>query len=118
VILIGCDLSAIGAVKWLVDELYQRKSAIEVLVNNAGFAELGKFALPSVDRKINMLSLNVLALTELSRRLLPNMIQAKRKGIINVASTTAFQPGPNMAVAVYFASKLMHFRSSNRSLKS
>jgi len=103
VTVIGCDLSAIGAVKWLVEELDRRQLAIEVLVNNAGFGELGKFAELSVDRQVNMLGLNVVALTELSRRLLPNMLQANRGGMINVASTAAFQPGPNMAV--YFASK-------------
>ena len=103
VTVIGCDLSAIGAVKWLVEELDRRELGIEVLVNNAGFGELGKFADLSVDRQVNMLGLNVVALTELSRRLLPSMLHANRGGMINVASTAAFQPGPNMAV--YFASK-------------
>ena len=103
VTVIGCDLSAIGAVKWLVEELDRRQLSIDVLVNNAGFGELGKFAELSVERQVNMLDLNVIALTELSRRLLPSMLQANRGGMINVASTAAFQPGPNMAV--YFASK-------------
>lgn len=50
-----------------------------------------------------MIQVNVMALTELTRTLLPNMIERGRGGILNVASTAAFQPGPGMAV--YYATK-------------
>ncbi len=50
-----------------------------------------------------MLQVNVVALTMLTRFLLPGMIERRRGRVLNVASTAAFQPGPLMAV--YYASK-------------
>ncbi len=52
---------------------------------------------------MGMVAVNVAALTCLTRLLLPAMIERHRGGILNVASTAAFQPGPNLAV--YYASK-------------
>jgi short-subunit dehydrogenase len=50
-----------------------------------------------------MVQVNVAALTELTHRFLPGMVQRKSGRIMNVASTAAFQPGPLMAV--YYATK-------------
>ena len=76
---------------------------IDVLVNNAGFGLQGRFAELSLERQMEMLQVNVMALTHLTRLFLPGMIERRRGGVLNVASTAGFQPGPGMAV--YYASK-------------
>ncbi len=74
-----------------------------MLINNAGFGLLGRLWELDADRQMQMVHLNVAALTGLSRLFLPDMASSRRGYILNVASTAAFQPGPLMAV--YYASK-------------
>ena len=74
-----------------------------MLVNNAGFGTSGEFARENPEEQSRMLQVNVVALTMLTRFLLPGMLERRRGRILNVASTAAFQPGPLMAV--YYASK-------------
>ncbi len=76
---------------------------VDVLVNNAGFGAQGTFAVLPLERQLQMVQVNVMAPTHLARLLLPGMIERRRGGILNVASTAAFQPGPQMAV--YYATK-------------
>jgi short-subunit dehydrogenase len=76
---------------------------VDVLVNNAGFGAQGKFAELPLGRQLEMLQVNITSLTHLTRLLLPGMIERGGGGVINVASTAAFQPGPGMAV--YYATK-------------
>ena len=78
-------------------------TAIDVLVNNAGFGGHGAFAERPRDDERRMLAVNVAALTDLTRLVLPGMIARGRGRVLNVGSTAAFQPGPFMAV--YYASK-------------
>jgi short-subunit dehydrogenase len=82
---------------------------IDVLVNSAGFGAFRPFADDDLESATGMVRLNVLALTALTRLVVPGMIERKRGRILNVSSTAAFQPGPYMAV--YFASKayVLHF---------
>ena len=84
-------------------EALARKLEIDELINNAGFGSLGAFHEVSLEEQLDLLTLNVVALTHLSRLFLPAMVEAGRGRILNVASTAAFQPGPLMAV--YYASK-------------
>lgn len=100
---IAADLSEVNAAEMLFGEITRRKLVVDILVNNAGFGELGRFHEIDLDRQLNMIQLNVVALTHLTRLLLPEMLKRKKGGILNVASTAAFQPGPNMAV--YYATK-------------
>lgn len=72
------------------------------VVNNAGYGILSPFKDAELDGQLGMVDLNVRTLTELCRRFAPDVI-AHKGGVLNVASTAAFQPGPGMAV--YFASK-------------
>lgn len=97
------DLSDAGAPEQILDELQDSGTSIEVLVNNAGFGELGRFVDLDVERQVDMIRVNVTALTHLTRLMLPAMLDRDRGGVLNVASTAAFQPGPNMAV--YYATK-------------
>jgi short-subunit dehydrogenase len=76
---------------------------VDVLVNNAGFGASGLFAETDPARLGGMVDVNIAALVDLTRRFLPGMIERRRGGILNLASTAAFQPGPRLAV--YYASK-------------
>jgi short-subunit dehydrogenase len=77
--------------------------AVEVLVNNAGFGGHGRFTSRDRDADLRMVAVNVTALTDLTKQLLPGMVEQGRGRVLNVASTAAFQPGPFMAV--YYATK-------------
>jgi uncharacterized protein len=100
---IAADLSRPGAAAGLVDEIAGRGLDIEVLVANAGLGAIGRFDETDAWRVAEMLMVNVVALTELTRLLLPGMTARRRGRIMLVASTAGFQPGPRMAV--YFATK-------------
>ena len=100
---IVADLSAPGAVKAVVDRVRDLALEIDVLVNNAGYGVYGPFLDTSLDAELSMIQVNIVALTELAKRLLPAMVARKRGKILNVASTAAFLPGPLMAV--YYATK-------------
>jgi short-subunit dehydrogenase len=76
---------------------------VDVLVNNAGFGLHGPFVRTDGARELEMIQLNVVALTHLTKLLLPGMVARGRGRILNVASTAGFAPGPFMAV--YYATK-------------
>jgi len=103
VTVITCDLSKVDEVDRLYDRIRDSGIEIDTVVNNAGFGALGKFSELSVDRQTDMLMVNVVALTRLTRKLLPAMLQRRTGGVLNVGSIAAYQAGPNMAV--YYASK-------------
>lgn len=103
VIPIAMDLSMVDSADLLCAEIKKQSIEIEVLVNNAGFGLLGKFAGGDYQRLSEMMSLNIVTLTKLTRLLVPEMIGRGSGKIMNVASTAGFQPGPSMAV--YYASK-------------
>lgn len=100
---IALDLSTPDATGQLTRELETRKLDISLLVNNAGFADYGEFWLADPKKLEQMLMLNIVTLTMLTRALLPGMVARKAGKVMNVASTAAFMPGPLMAV--YYASK-------------
>ncbi|HEX8467573.1 MAG TPA: SDR family oxidoreductase [Allosphingosinicella sp.] len=100
---IAADLTRPGAPGRLLAEVEALGLRIDVLINNAGFGASGAFEAASPERLLEMIDLNVRALTELTRLALPAMAARRSGGILNVASTAAFQAGPNMAV--YYASK-------------
>lgn len=100
---IAADLSKPGAAATLAHELATRGLAIDVLINNAGLGAAGRFDRAHPARLDEILQVNVVAPTELTRLLLPGMIGRGRGRIMLVASVAGFQPGPRMAA--YFASK-------------
>jgi short-subunit dehydrogenase len=103
------DLAEPDAPERLFQEASRQGRPVEVLVNNAGFGSWGPFAEADLADTLAMLRLNVVALTHLTRLVLPGLIEHDRGGVLNVASTAAFQPGPLMAV--YYATKayVLHF---------
>ena len=100
---VAIDLSKKDAAAKLMAEIEAAGEQVEVLVNNAGFGLIGRFAELDAKRERQMIDLNVGALTDLCRAVAPQMIARRSGAILNVASTAAFQPGPKMAV--YFATK-------------
>jgi short-subunit dehydrogenase len=95
------DLGTDAGIDALVTHLDGRE--IDVLVNNAGFGTYGPFAEIDAGREHELLGVNVDALVRLTHAVLPGMLARGRGGILNVASTIAFQPGPYQAT--YGASK-------------
>ena len=101
--IIAADLSDPAAPRHIVDELRAKSIDVDVLVNNAGVGLTGAFVETDLRKELEMIQVNIVALTELAKLLLPGMITRRRGRILNVASTAAFQPGPLMAV--YYATK-------------
>ena len=102
-VVIAADLAQPGAAAELAGTLESRGLQIDVLVNNAGLGGVGRLDQMEPQRIGDMLMINVVALTELTRLLVPGMVARSRGKILLVASTASFQPGPRMAV--YFATK-------------
>jgi short-subunit dehydrogenase len=97
------DLSKKDSTAKLMADVAANDETVDVVVNNAGFGLIGRFAKLDAKRERQMIDLNVGALTDLCRAVAPGMIERKSGAILNVASTAAFQAGPKMAV--YFATK-------------
>jgi len=100
---ITLDLTSPTAPSELEAELRARNITVDLLVNNAGVGHTGPFASEPIERVVEIVDLNVRAVLDLTRRLLPGMLERKRGRIVNVVSMSAFQPVPYLAV--YAASK-------------
>jgi short-subunit dehydrogenase len=99
----AADLRRPDAPRAIFDFLHNENIPIEVLVNNAGFGVAGEFADTKLERELDMIQVNISALTHLTKLFLPAAIKRGSGRVLNVASTAAFQPGPLMAV--YYATK-------------
>lgn len=97
------DLATPAGVEGLLRSVRRQKIAVDILINNAGFGDLGPFAESDSDRQLEMIQVNVASLVRLTRELLPAMVERGRGYVLNVSSTAAFGPGPLMAT--YFATK-------------
>ena len=93
---VAADLSSRSGVSALLDHVGDRP--VEVLVNNAGFGSYGPFAEADPDRETEELAVDVGTVVALARAFLPGMLARGSGGILNVASTIAFQPAPLQAV--------------------
>jgi uncharacterized protein len=100
---IPADLRVPGAPAALMEEVSRRGFTVDVLVNNAGFGDWGLFGRAELQRQLDMIQVNITALTHLTRLVLPGMVSRRGGRILNLASTAAFAPGPLMAV--YYATK-------------
>ncbi len=100
---IPADIGQPGGGEKLANDIKSRGLGVDVLVNNAGYGMSGGFDDLSAESQIGMIDLNVRALVELTYIFFPQMLKNKRGGVLNVASTAAFQPGPFMTV--YYATK-------------
>jgi uncharacterized protein len=101
--IIPADLADPAAPKALFDTIAANGLVVDVLVNNAGFGDLGPFADADLAKMLRMIQVNVTALTELTGLFVRGMQARGRGRILNVGSVAGFQPGPLMAV--YYATK-------------
>lgn len=97
------DVSVLASAAEIYDTLKQQGIAVGVLVNNAGFGDFGFFTETKWEKELEMINLNMTALTALTKLFVGDMVKRKSGRILNVASTASFQPGPLMAV--YYATK-------------
>ncbi len=100
---IAKDLSLPTATQEIFEEVEKMNLTITTLVNNAGWGDYGAFAESDKNKQLNMIDLNVRALTELTHLFLPIIRTQERGYILNVSSILGFVPGPYMSV--YAATK-------------
>ena len=103
VTVIPMDLAASNSAERLYDEIRKQEFKIDFLINNAGFGDHGEFVDSDLAKQEDMINLNVLSLTKLTRLFGADMKLRNQGTILNVASDAAFRPGPMMSV--YFATK-------------
>ncbi|MDV0445341.1 Serine 3-dehydrogenase [Methanimicrococcus sp. At1] len=101
--IIAKDLTQNDAAKEIFDLIELDDLQIDILVNNAGFGDYGRYDEADWNKQHDMIQVNILALTQLTRLLLPKMLLRENGRILNIASVAAFAPGPYMSV--YYASK-------------
>jgi len=106
---LALDLASPEAPMQVLETAANTGRTVDVLVNNAGYGTYGPFVETDLATTLQLLQVNMVALTHLTRLFLPEMVRRNQGGVLNVASTAAFQPGPLMAV--YYASKayVLHF---------
>jgi hypothetical protein len=97
------DLADLAEQNEFMAWLDRAKIDVDLLINNAGLGDLGPFATSDLIRNEQIMLVNMVALTSLTRRLLPQMMARKRGGILNVSSSAGFLPIPGFAV--YAATK-------------
>ncbi len=103
VTVLGKDLSQPNVAVQIFNQLERERIQVDVLINNAGFGNFGEFVDSSWQKESDMMQVNMIALTQMTKLFLKGMVERRRGKIVNVASTAAFQPGPLMAV--YYATK-------------
>ena len=97
------DLTQDNAAQEIYDEVQQEGIEVDYLINNAGFGGHGKFYERPWEDDLSMIQLNVIALTALTRKFLPDFVTRNSGRVLNVSSTASLMPGPLQAV--YFATK-------------
>jgi short-subunit dehydrogenase len=100
---IPADLTNPSAPADIFEAIEREGIELDYLVNNAGFGATGAFAEQPLDPQMDMVQVNIDALVALTHRALQTMLARKKGRILNIASTAAFQPGPDMAI--YYATK-------------
>jgi short-subunit dehydrogenase len=100
---VPADLTDPSAPASIFARLQSNRIELDYLVNNAGFGASGAFAELPLQSQMNMLQVNVGALVALTHLVLQGMLARGKGRILNIASTAAFQPGPDMTI--YYATK-------------
>ncbi len=97
------DLSHPGTAYEIFNYTLEQNITIDALVNNAGFGDFGNFWEVDAKRQTDLLQVNIVALVQLTRIILPGMAERGRGSILNLSSVAAFSAGPRMCL--YYASK-------------
>lgn len=103
VMVIAKDLSKVNAAQEVYNQTTTEQIKIDFLINNAGFGDFGMFVETDWFKESEMIALNIVALTQLTKLYAQDMISNEFGRIMNVASIAAFLPGPKMAI--YYATK-------------
>jgi short-subunit dehydrogenase len=107
-----CDLSEPSAAAGLLATLNKIGVVVDILVNNAGFATQGNFHCIPTGADHSLVMVNVVAVVDLTRGVLPGMVERGHGTVLNVASLGAFQPAPNLAVYAASKSFVLSFSSA------
>ncbi len=97
------DLAQENDIRALLDWVEREQLAIDLLVNNAGLGDLGAFVNADAEKLDQMMLVNMVGLTRMTRGLLPAMVARGRGHVLNVSSSASFLPIANFAV--YAATK-------------
>jgi len=112
------DLSNTSTIKNAHDEIIAKFNHIDVLINNAGYALYGMSHNLAMEKELNMLELNIIALYKLTRLFLADMMKRDSGAIINISSNTSFQPVPKMALYAATKAFVSHYSQAlNEELK-
>ncbi len=103
VAVIAKDLIHPTASEEVYNEVKRLGIEVDYLINNAGFGDLTKFHDSELQKNLNMINLNIAALTALTHHFLQDFVKRNNGKILNVSSTASLLPGPLQAV--YFATK-------------
>ncbi len=95
--LVAADLTDRSVRAGLLGQITELGLVPDILVNNAGLSTVGPVAAADPSAEMHMIELDVVAVVDLTVRFLPGMVERGRGGILNVASTAAFQPLPGQA---------------------
>ncbi len=101
-VVLTADLGDVAECKRVYREA-ARYADLELVINNAGFGLCGRFADLDLDRELDMIRLNVVAVHALTKMFVRHFRRQGRGRILNVASSAGFMPGPMMAT--YYATK-------------
>lgn len=102
--ILDADLSTDEGIQSVIDFVEDNMLDVEILVNNAGFGDLGYFTDTSIDKEVSMIDLNVKSLHILMKYFLRVFKRKNRGYILNVASSAGLMPGgPRMST--YYATK-------------
>ncbi|MGB7537828.1 MAG: SDR family oxidoreductase, partial [Anaerolineales bacterium] len=106
---VAMDLCAADAPRKLYDHLKAQGLAVDILINNAGYAQYGEFVRTDWERCRAMLELDVVSLTQLTRLFAADMADRRSGFVLFVASTGAFQPTPLYAAYAAAKSYVLYF---------
>ena len=103
VVVLPKDLSRPDAPQEIYDAVHDKGITIDILINNAGLGGQGAFVERSMEDDMNLLAIDVIALTKLTKLFLRDFLARDAGKILNVSSTAALMPGPQQAT--YYAAK-------------
>ena len=99
--IISMNLESVDNCKKLYEQV--KNENIDILINNAGFGDIGAFRKTDMDKELSMIDLNVKAVHILTKLFINDFVKRDSGYILNVSSASAFQPGPLMAT--YYSTK-------------
>lgn len=112
---LAVDLAAVDVARKVLDWVNKKQYEVSVLVNNAGYGSVGNFDTYSIEQNRDMMNLNMTTLTEMCHVFLPILKRQTQAYIMNIASSTAYQALPKMAV---YAATKVYVLNFSRALKN